>query len=259
VGSASTALNGELYIFSGRGGTAMAPIEEKGLLWSFDPQNQLWHTIVPKNPQSPFPAGRSYHALANDGEDKIYLHAGCPEMGRLADLWVFSVSQQQWRELPSAPAPARGGPSIAFAQGKLWRMNGFDGTKEQGGILDVFDPVDSSWSSIAFTADGREGPAPRSVSCLLPLNIRGNQGLLTMFGEYDPSNLGHQGAGKMLGDTWIFDISSQTWREIVFQSLDRPSPRGWFATDVVDGTRILIQGGLSASNDRLDDLWLLEL
>ncbi|KEF55148.1 uncharacterized protein A1O9_08802 [Exophiala aquamarina CBS 119918] len=259
VGSASTAFNGRLYVFSGRGGIAMAPIEENGSWWSFDPKDQAWHTIVPKNSQSPFPTGRSYHALANDGDDKIYLHSGCPEKGRLADLWVFTVTHREWQELPSAPAPARGGASIAFTNGKLWRMNGFDGTKEQGGKLDVFDPTANSWSSIAFPANGREGPAPRSVSCLLPLTVRGRKCLLTMLGESDPSNLGHQGAGKMLGDIWLFDISSQAWREVLVQGPDKPSPRGWFAADVLDESNILIQGGLSASNDRLDDLWLLQL
>ncbi|RVX71212.1 hypothetical protein B0A52_04786 [Exophiala mesophila] len=259
VGSWSTSLNGKLYLFSGRGGAAMAPIEERGTLWSFDPQIRSWAAITPRDTEAPFPSGRSYHALTNDGDDTIYLHAGCPEKGRLGDVWSFRLSQRQWQQHAAAPDPPRGGTSIAFARGKLWRMNGFDGIKEQGGAVDVFDPADDRWTSIPFAADGKEGPIPRSVCCLLALKIRGRDSLLTMFGESDPSNLGHQGAGKMLGDIWAFDIESQHWQEIRTQDSEIPSPRGWFAADVVVAGRVLMQGGLSPSNDRLDDLWLLEL
>lgn len=258
VGSASTALKGKVYVFSGRGGTAMTPIEEQGAFWSFDPTTQTWSEVTPRDTQSPFPPGRSYHALANDGNDTIYLQAGCLEKDRLSDLWSFSVSQRQWQQLAAAPDPARGGTSITFARGKLWRMNGFDGTKEQGGTLDVFDPKDGDWTTIPFAADDREGPVPRSVCCLLALRICGRDSLLTMFGESDPSNLGHQGAGRMLGDIWVFDIESGHWQKVLPQDGDKPLPRGWFAADVVDDSRVLIQGGLSTSNERLDDVWLLE-
>ncbi|OAL25362.1 hypothetical protein AYO22_05239 [Fonsecaea multimorphosa] len=259
VGSASTALKGRVYVFSGRGGTAMAPIEEHGAFWSFDPATQSWSEIIPRDPQSPFPPGRSYHALTNDGNDTIYLHAGCLEKDRLSDLWSFSVSQRKWLQHAAAPDPARGGTSIAFAREKLWRMNGFDGTKEQGGTLDVFDPRDGNWNTISFAADDQEGPGPRSVCCLLALKIRGRESLLTMFGESDPSNLGHQGAGRMLGDIWVFDIDSGHWQEVrSWEGQDKPLPRGWFAADVVADSSVIIQGGLAASNERLDDVWMLE-
>ncbi|KIW17901.1 hypothetical protein PV08_05096 [Exophiala spinifera] len=263
VGTASTVIQGKMFVFSGRGGTAMAPIEEHGAFWSFDPATQSWSEITPQDRESPFPPGRSYHALANDGNDTIYLHSGCLAKDRLADLWAFDVSQRKWRQCAAAPDPPRGGASITFASGKLWRMNGFDGTKEQGGTLDIFSPGDNSWSTVRFAADGREGPSPRSVCCLLPLKIRGRETLLTMFGESDPSSLGHQGAGRMLGDVWVFDVDSGHWQEILPQGGSKPLPRGWFAADVVadvvaDST-VLLQGGLSMSNERLDDAWLLEV
>lgn len=237
----------------------MAPIEEHGAFWSFEPTSQSWSEITPKDRQLPFPPGRSYHALTNDGNNTIYLHAGCLEKERIADLWSFDVSQRQWRQRTAAPDPPRGGASIAFATGKLWRMNGFDGVKEQGGTLDVFDPVHDSWSTIRFAADGRQGPVPRSVCCLLATKIHGRDTLVTLFGESDPSNLGHHGAGRMLGDIWAFDIESEHWQEIVVQSGDKPLPRGWFAAAVVTDSIILIQGGLSMSNERIDDVWLLKV
>lgn len=63
-------------------------------------------------------------------------------------------------------------------------------------------------TSRSFVADGIAGPSPRSVGVLILVVIGGRMSLVTLFGERDPSSLGHQGAGKMLGDVWVFDVDS---------------------------------------------------
>jgi Galactose oxidase, central domain len=250
----------------------MTPIEEKGSFWVFDPIASEWSLLSPSDPISPYPAARSYHCLTNDGTDTIFLHAGCPEKGRLADLWAFQVSRRNWRQLASAPEPVRGGTSITFSAGNLFRMNGFDGKQEQGGSLDIYHPAANEWTSRSFTADGVSGPAPRSVSSLLALGINGRPSLVTLFGEHDPSSLGHEGAGKMLDDVWVYDIEAEKWvqaessrgaeqTESDANKKPRPKPRGWFATDTVDHkgkAKIVVQGGLVESNKRLGDVWLLD-
>ncbi|KAA8649305.1 hypothetical protein EYZ11_007057 [Aspergillus tanneri] len=261
VGAASTTLDGKIYVFSGRGGTAMAPIEENGSFWVFDPSASTWSQVKPEDPELPYPAGRSYHALACNGKDTIFLHAGCPEKGRLCDLWAFNIDTLRWSQLASAPKPERGGTSIAYAAGKLFRMNGFDGNKEQGGALDVFDTMKNVWDTIHYPTDGISGPSARSVSCLLSVKVAGKPCLVTMFGEHDPSSLGHQGAGKMLTDVWIFDITSRKWTELRPDGKDAPQGRGWFDADVIENdsqSSIVIHGGLAESNDRLGDVWRLD-
>jgi hypothetical protein len=241
----------------------MAPIEEAGSFWAFDAIENTWSEVKPQDPRLPYPVGRSYHSLTSNGKDAMFLHAGCPEKGRLRDLWAFDIPHRQWRELTPAPGPERGGTSIAYAAGKIFRMNGFDGQTEQGGALDVFDPTNGVWQTIPYQADGVVGPSPRSVSCLLPLSILGRPSLVTMFGECDPSSLGHQGAGRMLADVWVFDIESRQWKEIEVDSDhgNKPEARGWFAADVAHDDplhpSIVVHGGLAESNDRLDDVWLL--
>lgn len=197
--------------------------------------------------------------MTGDGRDTLYLHAGCPEKGRLADLWAFSLSRKQWTELAPAADPPRGGTSIAFVKGKLYRMNGFDGKTEQGGCVDIYCPATNSWTSHAFLPDGKAGPTPRSVGVLVPVVRDGRDMLLTMFGERDPSSLGHQGAGKMLDDVWAFDIESKTWAEVNAQGGEYPEARGWFDADVVGANTVVVHGGLGESNNRLRDIWTLEL
>jgi hypothetical protein len=139
-------------------------------------------------------------------------------------------------------------------------MNGFDGTTEQGGALDVYGVATGSWTTISFGPDGVQGPEARSVATLLALTIYGKQWLVTMFGERDPSSLGHAGAGKMLSDVWAWDIGQSSWTQIAVAG-NCPEPRGWFDAGVSnEGSgeqAIIVHGGLSEENTRLGDVWKL--
>lgn len=136
-------------------------------------------------------------------------------------------------------------------------MNGFDGKAEQGGNLDIYTPGANTWSSLAYAPDGQTGPGARSVAVLLAVKIGGKSHLVTLFGERDPSALGHQGAGRMLSDVWAFDIQDQTWKRVDAQGDTIPAARGWFAGDVLAEDKVLVQGGLGESNQRLGDVWIL--
>lgn len=260
VGSPSTTFNDSIWIFSGRGGLEMKPLEEKGSLWRYDTIEAQWELVQPTSIAAPHPAGRSYHSITSNGDDKLYVHSGCPEVGRLSDLWEFDIKSKTWTELPSAPGPARGGASMAYLNGNLYRINGFDGQTEQGGKLDIFEIHTSTWHSISYEPNGHAGPEARSVAALLPVTTKDGQYLITMFGERDPSSLGHAGAGKMLSDVWAWDIQHGDWQQLSTHG-DTPEPRGWFDADVVkngngsDG--IILHGGLNEANQRLGDVWKL--
>jgi hypothetical protein len=265
VGSASAVIDGKMYLFSGRGGTEMAPIEEGGAVWCFDPATSSWSSIKPADSSKPYPPARSYHCSTSDSQGAFYVHAGCPEKGRLSDLWKFDVSAHTWEQLSDAPGPQRGGTSIAHSGGKLYRMNGFDGEKEQGGSIDIFNIAANSWSTQTFNADGNDGPAARSVCVLLPVRLAQKDKLLTLFGEHDPSSLGHAGAGKMLSDVWIYDISENWWTQLHPEGNDDgvPASRGWFDADVVQNPSgndsVVLHGGLDENNERLTDSWILSV
>jgi hypothetical protein len=261
VGTASTAVDGRIYYFSGRGGVDMAPIDEQGQLWQFDADGTGWRAISPVDDSQPKPEPRSYHCMTSDGKNTIYLHAGCPTSGRLSDLWSFDVKVRKWRQLASAPGAPRGGTSITFSDGKLYRMGGFDGKHELGGEIDIYDIASGIWDTHTFTPDGEDGPGCRSVGSLLAVNVHGKSSLVTAFGESDPSALGHAGAGNMLPDAWLWDIETKRWSKIVGgEGQEQPQARGWYAADAVaiNGKEgIIVQGGLAEDNQRLDDAWVL--
>ena len=233
----------------------MEPIEEHGSLHVLNLSNHEWSILNPFDSSAPYPPARSYHAMTSDNESTIYLHAGCPEKGRLSDLWSFEVNKRQWMQLPDAPGPARGGTSIAWLHGKLYRMNGFDGKNEQGFALDMYSPETNTWSSKSW--DALSGPPARSVSTLLAVEVGGKDMLVTMFGESDPSNLGHQGAGRMLDDIWAYEVTTESWKRVEAKG-NRPISRGWFAADALrEKNAIVVQGGLAEDNTRIGDVWTL--
>jgi hypothetical protein len=84
---------------------------------------------------------------------------------------------------------------------------------------------------------------------------------VTLFGEHDPSLLGHAGAGKMLGDVWAYDIAGERWSKLETMG-DVPQPIGWFDADTVKGNEgsdaILLHGGLAEENSRLGDVWIMK-
>ena len=242
----------------------MAPVEEHGAIWEYDPAHSSWTKLEPADSSQSYPLARSYHCSTSDGSNTIYVHAGCPAKGRLSDLWKFNIDARTWEQVADAPGPERGGTSIAYSGNKLFRMNGFDGNTEQGGSIDIFDIPTNSWTTESFPADGYNGPEPRSVCALLPVKLERGDKLVTLFGERDPSSLGHAGAGKMLGDDWVYDIGENWWTKMNSNGNDSlPDPRGWFDADVVkaqDGGRdsVIVHGGLGGNNERLTDVWLLD-
>ncbi|KAK7181925.1 hypothetical protein DPSP01_009522 [Paraphaeosphaeria sporulosa] len=262
VGSAAAAVADRMYLFSGRGGPDMAALEERGAVWCLDPRSAAWTLLTPADAAAPYPPGRSYHCAASDGQRTLFVHAGCPASGRLSDLWAFDVERRAWTRAADAPGPPRGGASIAYSGGKVYRMSGFDGTSEQGGCVDVYDVTSDAWSTEPFEADGHAGPEARSVCALLPVRIAQKDKLLTLFGERDPSSLGHAGAGKMLGDVWVYDIGEKWWTKLEPDGGDGvPDPRGWFDADVLKAEEgndsVVVHGGLGEDNERLKDVWLL--
>ena len=269
VGGAATAVGSKIYYFGGRGGVSMTCLQSKGSFDVYDTTSKSWSVVSPaeKCSADPYPEDRSYHSLTSDGDQTIYLHAGCPAEGRLNDLWAFNISTRRWKQLASAPGGGRGGTSIAFASSeKLFRINGFDGNTEQGGSIDIYDPVQDKWSSTEYKPDGVDGPESRSVAAFVPITTRtGRELLVTMFGEGAPSDLGHAGAGRMFADVWAWDVSAEQWYRVEIEDQgSSPLPRGWFDADVWKaadgkGDRVVVHGGLHDDNRRLDDVWMLQI
>lgn len=112
-----------------------------------------------------------------------------------------------------------------------------------------FDVASRRWQSIP------SGPlTARSVAACANLNGRA----VIFGGERDPSAEGHKGAGHMLNDVFIFDPKDGSWFKVECDG-DQPCARGWMDWAPSGKDSLLLVGGLSEQNERLADVYLLQI
>ncbi|KAK0553603.1 hypothetical protein OC846_002444 [Tilletia horrida] len=293
VGATFTAGDGGfIYLWGGRGGKEMAPLEEEeSSIWRFSTTEKAWERFDTKGER---PEPRSYHTAAY-AQGTLYVHAGCPKSGRLSTLHALDVTSFQWKSLPSAPGRERGGTVLTtipspFVEDPsklvLARWGGFSG-EELGGPLDIFDPSSNEWTSYpVHLSTAEQEPPKRSVHGFVPfktapaLSLAGGEQtrvLAVLFfgeGEGAPKELGHDGAGKFLSDVYLLTASAAASASPNFSFVPislqpassftkTPEPRGWFAFDAVStgpsSLQIVIHGGLNEANERLHDAWSLDI
>lgn len=258
VGHTATVIGQRIFVFGGRGGKEMRPLEENGRVWVYDTRLDVWDFLDP-SPDTKFPAARSYHAMAaidkpipsgvdpvrGEGYGTLFIHAGCPASGRLNDLWAFDIASRTWKELPSAPGKPRGGTSLCAAKNRLYRFGGFNGETEEGGQVDyielakdTFDDTSGKedvdifakygkWESFVFTEEAMTCPEDRSVAGLQLITTgMGREYLVLVFGEGHPSSQGHDGAGKFFNDVWTFQVpplgmTAASFKDAALQALGK--------------------------------------
>ncbi|OCF31650.1 hypothetical protein I317_07482 [Kwoniella heveanensis CBS 569] len=292
VGHVAGVIEGKIYVFGGRGGPAMTPLDEQGAIHVFDPSTSQWTKLSPTprstpNPSS-YPCARSYHCSTVTPDGRLIIHAGCGDAstGRLKDTWSFDPSTSEWSQLPDAPGDPRGGSSLAVgSDGRIWRFGGFNGKTEvggsieylKGGVADCRVGETPKWESIIFGKStsglGRNGPnsATALLSSTTGPGARSVTGLhvidelvVVMGGEGKPSSTGgHDAAGNFWDDVWAFDSSDQRWDQLDLKVEGSKEgvmePRGWFASDVVSESSIIVWGGINSKNERLSDGWILRV
>ena len=174
VGHTAVVIGERIFVFGGRGGNEMAPLEEKGRVWVYDTRTDRWSFLDPM-PGTTYPEARSYHASVAvenpepssmkavkidqaleqpavgsiaegaktdeemGGHGTVFVHAGCLTDGRTNDLWAFDVRSRTWRMFPDAPGKPRGGTALAVSKQRIFRYGGFNGETEEGEVLDVLE------------------------------------------------------------------------------------------------------------------------
>ncbi|KAI0361023.1 galactose oxidase [Trametes cingulata] len=289
VGATAVWYQDALYVWGGRGGKEMTPLDGaqvgiwKAAISSGEESHGAsgsvqWERIAALN-EDEAPAPRSYHTAVAHG-NKLYIHAGCPATGRLGTLHAFSFKERKWETLASAPEPGRGGTCLVGASipgptDVLLRYGGFNGNElpNVAGSVDVYSVAEDKWYTVEPTSDPTHGsPGPRSVHGFSPFQSRSlalsDAVAILYHGERDASTLGHAGAGTFWDDAWVLTkasgdiLSGWAWRKVEIDG-DAPEGRGWFPpaswVDPDGNTRTVLFGGLLSSNSRSDELWELRI
>ena len=161
------------------------------------------------------------------------------------------MTEEKWVKFPDPgkSLSPRGGPGLTVADGKIWVVYGFAG--EERDDVHCFDLAAKEWTEVETKG---EKPCPRSVFSVASFG----EHVVVIGGEVDPSDLGHLGAGSFAGDVYALDVKEKAWRKVKDEAVEHPGPRGWcaFSVGTWEGKEgLLVYGGNSASNDRLEDIF----
>ncbi|KAN0082442.1 hypothetical protein V8E55_008237 [Tylopilus felleus] len=114
------------------------------------------------------PVLKSYHASVIAG---LYVHAGCPASGRLADLHAYDLATHTWHKLADAPAQPRGGTAIAALPAQSLSLSALEVSLAFNSpkISHPHTPSSDTWSTVYPVPDPEHGcPGLRSVHGLVP-------------------------------------------------------------------------------------------
>ncbi|MDH5307920.1 MAG: hypothetical protein OEW02_12115 [Myxococcales bacterium] len=173
-------------------------------------------------------AGRYAHAMAYIGGDNVLMFAGSYGLD-LNDTWIYDLSSDLWSpRYPSNPPLHRLYHAMAYAGGDKVVL--FGGTNPYEADYDdtwVYDLSANTWTLMNPTVH----PSVRWNHEMV--HIGGDQVLL--FG-------GHAGYNNFSDETWIYDLSENTWT--LKNPAVKPSARGNHAMAYIGGDKAVIFSGM---------------
>ncbi len=167
VGHTASVVDDRMYVFGGRGGKAMKPLEENGRVWVFDTRMNQWSYLDPAK-GSPYPTARSYHASTST-ENPVNIF----QERTVQDPAPLNAAQEQ--TINDQTVGPLGTTASGFDDHGTILIHG--GCPASGRVSDVwaFDIASRLWSQLPDVP----GPARGGPSLTL------SQGRLYRFGGFD--------------------------------------------------------------------------
>ncbi len=217
-------------------------------IWSFDLTTDTWSEIAAQGAVPDIRYGSAGGISA--GGDSFLLSHGFTHEGRYDDTRRFDLATNTWHDV--TPGSTRPLPRCLHAA-TLTQNNDM---VLFGGCASGFGPcpLNDTWLFEEATGVWSEIATPGEVEARLfpALVTLGNRNEVLLFG-------GEAGANRY-GDSWILDMNSRRWTEIMVTG-DRPDARAghsmiWLSSlsNAPDGAALLF-GGQSGSTD-FNDIWL---
>jgi hypothetical protein len=220
------------------------------LTLDFEPSGNLildnkndWQRKYPASP----PSTRKDYAMASVyTDDKAVLQGGYIDTTLNNETWVYDLSDNTWEQkTPSGDSiPKLRWHRMASIYGtdKVLIFGGRDDSSTARNETWVYDLSDNSWT------DKAPALSPEKRTSHAMSHVFGDDKVV-MFGGYNDSTY--------VNDTWVYDLSDNTWTKKSFSTF--PAARVSHAMATFDGTdKILLYGGYASSVTH-KDIWLYDL
>jgi len=183
--------------------------------------------------QGPHPSteGRARHATATIGEDKILLFGGESVgvyEGELQDTWVYDVNTDSWdQKSPSnSPSPRNYHAMAYIGDDKVVLYGGLVNNNTHFDDTWIYDLSDESWTLM-------NPPTYPTARCNHKLVYFGGDQVL-LYG-------GYHGWGDFDDETWIYDLSDNSWTQKYPTSM--PPPKGAYGMSYIGDDQVILFSG----------------
>ncbi len=233
--------------------------------WIFDSTNNTWT----RKSTSTSPLGRYGHAMATIyGTDKVLMFGGYDKYQSYSEeTWTYDLSENTWTQMFPPKYPQRrqyhsmasiyGFDKVLLFGGEQSNWSCKTGTNDTW----IYDFSINHWAQLNLN----HHPLPCIYHKMA--SIPGTDKVMLFGGRYlrnfttcpNSSNNDTYKNYHLRDDTWIFDLSDESWTNVT-QPV-RPRARAGHALATIwDSDRILLYGGLydinNTTSDLLDDTWL---
>jgi uncharacterized membrane protein len=207
--------------------------------WVYDLSDNKWVKKLMVYP----PAPRNAHGMATIySGDKLMLFGGNADR-IFGDTWIYDLSDNNWTKKYTTPQPyPRTRPALASIIGddKVVLFGGSHSSQETW----VYDQSADTWTEKSPTTQ----PSGRIYHSMASIY---NDDKLVLFGGWD--------GNSVIGDTWVYDLSSNTWTN-KNPSGSTPSNRIHSSiTHICGDDKVVLFGGIDSSSNRLADTWIYDL
>ncbi len=228
----------------------------QGDTWLFDLSDESWTLLTPASS----PSARAYHEMVYMGDDKVLLYGG----GNFNnETWIFDLSDGTWVQMYPATSPPLGRVYHSMAKIGDQKAVMFGGVDylTAGDRLHVnqetwvYDLINNTWTLM------NPGGTPLG-RYFHDMAFLGGDKVILYGGLYWDYIGGDIYNPELLDDTWIYDLSDNTWSEHSQSSFVTP-PAMWrhALTEIsVDGGDIVLFGGAEnyGQTELSKETWVFE-
>ncbi|SOV15713.1 kelch protein, putative [Plasmodium gaboni] len=194
----------------------------------------------------------SGNVITEDNKKYIIIFGGINEKDEIIDeTYKFDFQAKKWELIGNKLCPRARYKHASFSFNDFLYIHG--GLDVNNSLLaDMWCFSKNSWRPIKQID---RIPEPRYAHSLI-FSVYGNAKLVFLFGG------NKKGYNAALGDTWIFNINTNRWKEITNSSGSKPCARWGHSSQLFDNEWMIIYGGITngwIDNYALSDMYALNI
>ncbi|KAK5658548.1 hypothetical protein OQA88_1940 [Cercophora sp. LCS_1] len=211
VGHATATIDHRIYLFGGRGGPSMTPLDEAGRVWVFDTHTHLWSFLDPV-PSTAVPPPRSYHVAIATSKPSSFNKPGPPARATTWRDWALGTTDIEETGTPQRPVVGNIATHATDTTHGTFIVHGgclSDGTRASD--IWAFDVHSQTWQRLP------DAPAPARGGTAIALS----RNKLYRFGGFD-------GKSELGGQLDVLDLTVDSFNDAVSAGeVSVTARRGW--------------------------------